>query len=174
MTAVDMATETQLQWHRDRQARRARFAAAALQPKPKRPTLTIVAPALPCEAKAPAPDIDEEFAWGVEMIGLVPIVIPPVNIRRIEDIQRAVVRYFDIPRDDLSSERRNAQVVKPRQIAMFFCRHLTPRSFDYIGKRFGGRDHSTVLHAVRTVTAKCRRDIEYAYDVAMIESELVQ
>jgi hypothetical protein len=67
----------------------------------------------------------------------------------IIDIQRAVCRVFDIPLVDLNSARRTAHVVRARQVAMGITRQLTRKSLPEIGRRFGGRDHTTVLHAIR-------------------------
>jgi hypothetical protein len=65
------------------------------------------------------------------------------------DILRAVCREFDITIVELLSDRRSADVVRPRHIAFVLCKHLTTCSLSEIGRRFGGRDHSTVLHGVR-------------------------
>ncbi|WCR55581.1 chromosomal replication initiator protein DnaA [Bartonella clarridgeiae] len=70
---------------------------------------------------------------------------------RIEEIQRTVARHYNISRQDLLSNRRTRTVVKPRQVAMYLAKVLTPRSLPEIGRRFGGRDHTTVLHAVRKI-----------------------
>jgi chromosomal replication initiator protein len=70
---------------------------------------------------------------------------------KIEDIQKLVATRYNVSRADILSERRTAAVVKPRQIAMYLAKALTPRSLPEIGRRFGGRDHTTVLHAVRKI-----------------------
>jgi chromosomal replication initiator protein len=70
---------------------------------------------------------------------------------KIEDIQKRVASHYNVSRADLLSSRRTAAVVMPRQIAMFLAKSLTLRSLPEIGKRFGGRDHTTVLHAVRKI-----------------------
>ncbi|WP_455482071.1 chromosomal replication initiator protein DnaA [Bartonella sp. B35(2025)] len=70
---------------------------------------------------------------------------------RIEEIQRAVARHYNVSKQDLLSNRRTRTVVKPRQVAMYLAKMLTPRSLPEIGRRFGGRDHTTVLHAVRKI-----------------------
>jgi len=66
-------------------------------------------------------------------------------------IQRVVAEYFKVPMADLSSARRQQTIVWPRQVAMYLSRHLTPRSYPDVGSRFGGRDHTTVLHGVKKV-----------------------
>lgn len=77
-------------------------------------------------------------------------VTEPCKIR-IEQIQRIVAKHFNISRQDIISSRRNRSIVRPRQICMYLAKTLTARSFPEIGRRFGGRDHTTVLHAVRKI-----------------------
>ena len=72
---------------------------------------------------------------------------------KIEDIQKLVATHYSVSRADILSSRRTAVVVKPRQVAMFLAKTLTMRSLPEIGRRFGGRDHTTVLHAVRKIEA---------------------
>lgn len=70
---------------------------------------------------------------------------------RIDDIQRVVAQFFEIDRRDMESPCRERRVARPRQIAMKLCREFTARSLPEIGRAFGGRDHTTVLHAVRRI-----------------------
>jgi len=70
---------------------------------------------------------------------------------KIEDIQKLVANHYSVTRADILSSRRTATVVKPRQVAMYLAKALTLRSLPEIGRRFGGRDHTTVLHAVRKI-----------------------
>ncbi|HEY1454733.1 MAG TPA: chromosomal replication initiator protein DnaA [Roseiarcus sp.] len=77
---------------------------------------------------------------------------------KIEDIQKLVASHYSVSRADILSSRRTAAVVKPRQVAMFLAKMLTPRSLPEIGRRFGGRDHTTVLHAVRKIEALLQND----------------
>jgi chromosomal replication initiator protein len=70
---------------------------------------------------------------------------------KIEDIQKLVATHFNVSRADILSSRRTANVVRPRQIAMYLSKTMTLRSLPEIGRRFGGRDHTTVLHAVRKI-----------------------
>jgi len=77
---------------------------------------------------------------------------------KIEDIQKLVASHYSVSRADILSSRRTAAVVKPRQVAMFLAKMLTPRSLPEIGRRFGGRDHTTVLHAVRKIEALIQID----------------
>jgi hypothetical protein len=71
----------------------------------------------------------------------------------VDDIHRAVSRHLDIRIHDMKSARRTADVVYPRQIAFYLCRRLTLRSLPEIGRRSGGKDHTTVLHGIRKIEA---------------------
>ena len=69
----------------------------------------------------------------------------------VDDIQKAVAEHFGLKQADLLSERRTRAIARPRQAAMYLAKQLTTRSLPDIGRRFGGRDHTTVLHAVRRI-----------------------
>jgi chromosomal replication initiator protein len=70
---------------------------------------------------------------------------------KIEDILRIISRHFGVSKGDLLSQRRHRSVVWPRQIGMYLAKQMTHRSLPEIGRRFGGRDHTTVLHAIRKI-----------------------
>lgn len=84
---------------------------------------------------------------------------------KIEDIQRLVANHYNVSRADILSSRRTATVVRPRQIAMYLAKSLTLRSLPEIGRRFGGRDHTTVLHAVRKIEGMVTNDQELAVEI---------
>jgi chromosomal replication initiator protein len=84
---------------------------------------------------------------------------------KIEDIQRLVANHYNVSRADILSSRRTATVVRPRQIAMYLAKSLTLRSLPEIGRRFGGRDHTTVLHAVRKIEGMVTADTELASEI---------
>lgn len=88
---------------------------------------------------------------------------------RIEDIQRIVARHYNVSRQELVSNRRTRVIVKPRQIAMYLSKTLTPRSFPEIGRRFGGRDHTTVLHAVRKIEELIGNDTKLCHEVELLK-----
>src|SRR5215208_4416068 len=91
---------------------------------------------------------------------------------KIEDIQRVVARQYNVSRSDLLSSRRTANVVRPRQIAMYLAKTLTLRSLPEIGRRFGGRDHTTVLHAVRKIEGLVGNDTMLADEVEVLKRQL--
>ncbi len=87
---------------------------------------------------------------------------------KIDDILKIVGRHYNVAKADLLSPRRSRTVVVPRQIGMYLAKKLTSRSLPEIGRRFGGRDHSTVLHAVRKIDEQVRVDENMAKDVALL------
>jgi chromosomal replication initiator protein len=96
------------------------------------------------------------------------------NDRRvtIEEIQKRVAEHFNIKLADMQSPRRARQVARPRQIAMFLSKQLTTRSLPEIGRKFGGRDHTTVMHAVKKVEELCAADSGFAEDVDLLRRML--
>jgi chromosomal replication initiator protein len=92
----------------------------------------------------------------------------------IESIQREVAAYFDVKLHDLKGPKRHRAVAHPRMVAMFLARKLTNMSFPEIGSRFGGKDHSTVISAVRKIERLCGEDPTVRSVVGTIESHLRQ
>jgi chromosomal replication initiator protein len=96
------------------------------------------------------------------------------NRRRItiDEIQRTVCQFYRVDRTEMSSKRRARAVVRPRQVAMYLSKVLTPRSYPEIGRKFGGRDHSTVIHAVRLIEDLRTRDADMDGDVRSLLRQL--
>ncbi|MXP40584.1 chromosomal replication initiator protein DnaA [Altererythrobacter soli] len=96
------------------------------------------------------------------------------NRRRItiDEIQRTVCQFYRVDRSEMSSKRRARAVVRPRQVAMYLAKVLTPRSYPEIGRKFGGRDHSTVIHAVRLIEDLRKRDADMDGDVRSLLRQL--
>lgn len=88
---------------------------------------------------------------------------------KIDDIQKLVATHYNISRADILSSRRTANVVRPRQIAMYLSKTLTLRSLPEIGRRFGGRDHTTVLHAVRKIEELVSKDKSLAEVIELLK-----
>lgn len=86
----------------------------------------------------------------------------------MEEIQKRVAEHFQIRLSDMSSARRSRTVARPRQIAMYLSKQLTSRSLPEIGRAFGGRDHTTVIHAVRKVEELMKADVAFAEDVELL------
>ncbi|GGI75812.1 chromosomal replication initiator protein DnaA [Polymorphobacter multimanifer] len=86
----------------------------------------------------------------------------------IDDIQRKVAEHYKLKMADLLSARRAREVARPRQVAMYLAKKLTPRSLPEIGRRFGGRDHTTVMHAVKRIEELRAVDRELDGDVMML------
>ena len=96
------------------------------------------------------------------------------NDRRItiEDIQRRVAEFYHVKISDMQSPRRAQNIARPRQVAMYLVKALTSRSLPDIGRKFGGRDHTTVLHAVRKIEELMGLNPEFAQDVSVLKCSL--
>ncbi len=90
----------------------------------------------------------------------------------IDEIQRKVAEHYNIRLTDMSSARRARAVARPRQVAMFLAKQLTSRSLPEIGRKFGNRDHTTVMHAVSRVGELMERDAGFAEDVELLRRML--
>ena len=90
----------------------------------------------------------------------------------IDEIQRKVAEHFNIRLSDMHSARRARQVARPRQVAMYLSKQLTARSLPEIGRKFGGRDHTTVMHAVRNIEELSNGDASFAQDVEILKRAL--
>jgi len=98
--------------------------------------------------------------------------LAPAGKTSIEDIQRKTAEYYKLDVRDFHSPQRARRVARPRQVAMYLSRKLTTRSLPEIGRRFGGRDHTTVLHACRRVEALCLEDSAFRTEVDFLRSLL--
>ena len=96
------------------------------------------------------------------------------NDRRvtIDEIQKRVAEHFNIRLADMHSARRARAVARPRQVAMYLCKQLTPRSLPEICRKFGGRDHTTVMHAVKKVEELLAADRALAEDIELLRRML--
>ena len=92
----------------------------------------------------------------------------------IDKIQNVVSNYFNIPLNDMLSQRRSRPLARPRQIAMFLAKKMTTRSLPEIGRRFANRDHTTVIHAVKTIVRLSEQDDEMKKNVNQIKSLLLE
>ncbi|MDP6516251.1 MAG: chromosomal replication initiator protein DnaA [Alphaproteobacteria bacterium] len=90
----------------------------------------------------------------------------------IEDIQKNVAEYYNIKVAEMSSARRAQMVARPRQVAMYLAKQLTQRSLPEIGRKFGNRDHTTVIHAVKRVDQLRQADAGFAEDVELLRRML--
>ena len=90
----------------------------------------------------------------------------------VENIQKAVADFYSIKVADMYSKKRPANIARPRQIAMFMAKELTQKSLPEIGELFGGRDHTTVLHAVRKIGEERSHDSQLNHEIHVIEQTL--
>lgn len=112
--------------------------------------------------------IDLDFAQGMLADAV------RANARRVtvDEIQKACAAHFKIDPAEMRSKRRARAVARPRQVAMYIAKKMTPRSLPEIGRIFGGRDHSTVIHAVRTIEALRESNPEIDADVRALLRQL--
>lgn len=107
---------------------------------------------------------------------VVPTPSQPAPVRpshpSVRDIQLAVCKHFDVKLLDMMSKRRTADIVKPRQVAMYLAKTMTLKSLPDIGRRFGGRDHTTALHAIRKIDGLVELDGDIARDIATITAKI--
>lgn len=103
--------------------------------------------------------------------GFIGMEVRPARIT-VKRIQQVVASYFDIAEIEMVSARRSREVARPRQVAMYLAKQLTPKSLPDIGRRFGGRDHTTVIHAIRTIEKLTAIDGELAVDVEALRARL--
>jgi chromosomal replication initiator protein len=90
----------------------------------------------------------------------------------VENIQKTVADFFNIKVADMYSKRRPANIARPRQIAMYLAKELTQKSLPEIGELFGGRDHTTVLHAVRKIAGDRQKNPECNHELHVLEQTL--
>lgn len=134
--------------HAEHKARLARMGGFA---KPARPVVDRYAPAKVRAGLTPHPhNYYWSHMWFWDLVKLNPVPArgyqPPMR-----KIIGAVSLHYGICQTDLCSERKTADIVRPRQVAMYLARHHTTLSYPQIGRAFGGRDHTTVLHSVRRI-----------------------
>ena len=86
----------------------------------------------------------------------------------IEEIQRKVAEHYNIRLSDMIGPKRVRTIARPRQIAMYLSKQLTPRSLPEIGRRFGGRDHTTIMHGVRKIEELMATDSQLSDDLQLL------
>ncbi|HET9428123.1 MAG TPA: chromosomal replication initiator protein DnaA [Allosphingosinicella sp.] len=113
-------------------------------------------------------------AIDLEFVSEVLANILRANQRRIsiDEIQTRVSDHYRIRKAEMTSARRAREVARPRQVAMYLSKQLTPRSLPEIGRRFGGRDHTTVIHAVRQIEKLRAQDPELDSDIRLLTRQL--
>ena len=90
----------------------------------------------------------------------------------VEEIQRRVSEHFNIRLSDLIGPRRVRTFARPRQVAMYLCKQMTTRSLPEIGRRFGGRDHTTIMHGVKKIEELMQKDSQIADDLELLRRTL--
>ncbi len=101
-------------------------------------------------------------------------VFNQIKVITVDKIQNVVSNYFNIGLSEMLSQRRSRPLARPRQIAMYLAKKLTTRSLPEIGRRFANRDHTTVIHAVKTITRLSEQDDEMKKNISQIKSLLIE
>ncbi len=101
-------------------------------------------------------------------------VFNQIRIITVDKIQNVVSNYYNIALSEMLSQRRSRPLARPRQIAMYLAKKMTTRSLPEIGRRFANRDHTTVIHAVKTITRLSEQDDEMKKNISQIKSLLLE
>ena len=101
-------------------------------------------------------------------------VFNQIKVITVDKIQNVVSNYFNIALSEMLSQRRSRPLARPRQIAMYLAKKMTSRSLPEIGRRFANRDHTTVIHAVKTITRLSEQDDEMKKNINQIKSLLLE
>ena len=101
-------------------------------------------------------------------------VFSQIKVITVDKIQNTVSNFFNIALSEMLSQRRSRPLARPRQIAMFLAKKMTTRSLPEIGRRFANRDHTTVIHAVKTITRLSEQDDEMKKNISQIKSLLLE
>ena len=101
-------------------------------------------------------------------------VFNQTKIITVDKIQNTVSHFFNISLTDMLSQRRSRPLARPRQIAMYLAKKMTTRSLPEIGRRFANRDHTTVIHAVKTITRLSEKDAEMKKNIEQIKNTLLE
>jgi chromosomal replication initiator protein len=101
-------------------------------------------------------------------------VFNQAKIITVDKIQNAGANFFNIPLAEMLSQRRSRPLARPRQIAMYLAKKMTTRSLPEIGRRFANRDHTTVIHAVKTITRLSEKDDEMKKYIEQLHSILLE
>lgn len=169
-------TPTQREGHERHKAFRAHIARLAVPDCVAEKAVCKVAPVKTLQPESFPAEPDPPLAVWVERqkqiwFSIVDEIDPPKHKQiRVEEIQRIVGDRFKIDRNDLISIRRTAKVVLPRQIAMYLAKQYTLQTLPELGRRFAGRDHTTVLHAIRKIERLVKTDIAIADDIAALRT----
>ena len=101
-------------------------------------------------------------------------VFNQTKIITVDKIQAIVSNFYNIPLNEMLSQRRSRPLARPRQVAMYLAKKMTTRSLPEIGRRFANRDHTTVIHAVKTITKLSEKDEEMKKNINQIKNILLE
>ena len=101
-------------------------------------------------------------------------IFSQIRVITVDKIQNTVSNFFNIQVSEMLSQRRSRPLARPRQVAMYLAKKMTSRSLPEIGRRFANRDHTTVIHAVKTITRLSEQDDEMKRNINQIKSLLLE
>ena len=101
-------------------------------------------------------------------------IFSQIRVITVDKIQNTVSNFFNIQVSEMLSQRRSRPLDRPRQVAMYLAKKMTSRSLPEIGRRFANRDHTTVIHAVKTITRLSEQDDEMKRNINQIKSLLLE
>ena len=110
----------------------------------------------------------------IECKNILKDIFNQTKVITVDKIQNIVSNFFNIPLSDMLSQRRSRPLARPRQIAMYLAKKMTTRSLPEIGRRFANRDHTTVIHAVKTINRLSEQDDEMKKNITQIKSLLLE
>ena len=105
---------------------------------------------------------------------MVKSIFNQIKVVTVDKIQNVVSNYFNIALSEMLSQRRSRPLARPRQIAMYLAKKLTTRSLPEIGRRCANRDHTTVIHAVKTISRLSEQDDEMKKNINQIKGLLLE
>ncbi len=100
------------------------------------------------------------------------LVIPYSAAVTVDQIQRIICNYYNLKGNEIKSKNNSQQIAFPRQVAMYLCKQMTDCSLPEIGRRFGGKHHSTVIHSIQKIEIKKKKDPEFERLLASFEEKL--
>jgi len=116
------------------------------------------------------PELYYKYMWFGDLLDITPKrKARPTNM--VLEIRNATAKYYGLTQMDMICHRRTKELVRPRQVAMYIARLLTPFSLPAIARHFGNRDHTTALHACRTIERKMKVDAKLSQDIAKITAK---
>ena len=160
-------------FHRRHKERLARIASMAVEPVKESEVVKVEQPEkiIPLTKEEQINDwVERQKEMATELFAIAGL--PTENAVSVERIQREVCKHYGIARTDMISGRRTKHLLRPRMLAIHLTRRLTTKSYPEIGRRFGGRDHTTCMHSDRRISMMMASDIQLQATIEMLIEKL--